>query len=355
MRAPRQPLRAHQRSSAWLMSLPGLTVLTTFVLLPLLLGGYWSMTNRRLISPVPTRFVGLENYRTLLSLKTFALDTAELPAADDAAVEAEIRTILRTEEAYDGYREWFRWRTDSTITILLASDVVFMRSFVNTLIFVAFIVPGQGGLALILALLVNQKIKGRNAFRTVYFAPVVTPMAVIAIVWSFLYNPSQGVINAVIEGVTMGRIADIGWLVDRQYALAAIIIVSAWQATGFQMVIFLAGLQGIPSYLYEQAHIDGAGAFQRFLHVTVPQLRNTTIFVIISTTILAFRVFTQVDVMTGGGPQDATSTVVYYAVERGFRQQRIGYASAVTMVFFVVVLIVALVQRALLRSETEMS
>ncbi len=354
MRSGRQLLLAHQRSSAWLMSLPGLTILVTFVLLPLLLGGYWSMTNRRLISPVPTRFVGLENYRTLLSVKTLTLDTTEFGAADDEVLEAEIRTVLRTDEAYSGYREWFRMRSGSTITILLASDVVFMRSFVNTLIFVAFIVPGQGGLALVLALLVNRKIKGRNAFRTVYFAPVVTPMAVIAIVWSFLYNPNQGVINAVIERVTVGRISGIGWLVDRRYALAAIIIVSAWQATGFQMVIFLAGLQGIPAYLYEQAQIDGAGAFQRFLNVTIPQLRNTTIFVIISTTILAFRVFTQVDVMTRGGPQDATSTVVYYAVERGFRQQRIGYASAVTMVFFVVVLIVALVQKALLKSETEM-
>jgi multiple sugar transport system permease protein len=351
----RKSLRSHQQLSAWMMGLPGLAILFTFVLLPLILGGYWSLTNQRLISPVPSRFVGLENYRNLLSVKVLSLNEEIASRGLDAPeVTNPLREILRSDPEFDGYREWFRLEGDQSTRIVIASDVVFMKSLVNTLIFVLVIVPGQGALALLLALLVNQKIKGRNAFRTIYFAPVVTSMAVIAIVWAFLYNPQHGVINAVLNKITFGSVGEIGWLVDTRYALAAIIIVSAWQAAGFQMVIFLAGLQGIPQYLYEQAEIDGAGRFRKFANVTLPQLRNTTIFVIISTTILAFRVFTQVDVMTRGGPQNATSTVVYHAVNQGFRQQRIGYASAITMVFFVIVLAVAFVQKVMLKSEKEM-
>lgn len=354
-RKKKKSLRSHQQLSAWLMGLPGLTILITFVLLPLILGSFWSLTNQRLISPVPSRFIGLSNYQDLLSVKVIPLEEeiAQRGLADDPD-DDPLRVILRSDPAFAGYREWFRIESANTTKVVVASDVIFMKSLVNTLIFVLVIVPGQGGLALILALLVNQNIKGRNIFRTIFFAPVVTSMAVIAIVWAFLYNPQHGVINSVLNWLTFGRIGDIGWLVDTRFALPAIIIVSAWQAAGFQMVIFLAGLQSIPQYLYEQAEIDGAGRLRKFANVTLPQLRNTTIFVIISTTILAFRVFTQVDVMTRGGPQNATSTVVYHAVDQGFRQQRIGYASAITMVFFVIVLLVAVIQKILLRSEREM-
>ena len=133
--------------------------------------------------------------------------------------------------------------------------------------------------------------------------------------------------------------------------MISIIIMSVWQGVGFQMVIFLAGLQGIPDSLYEAAAIDGAGRFQQFWNVTIPGLRNTIIFVAISTTILAFRLFTQVDIMTQGGPRDATTTVVYHAVQRGFVDQNIGYAAAISVVFFIIVLVIALVQRRVLTSE----
>ena len=119
------------------------------------------------------------------------------------------------------------------------------------------------------------------------------------------------------------------------------------------MIIFLAGLQGIPKSLYEAAQIDGGNTWQQFRHVTIPQLRNTIIFVIISMTILAFRLFTQVDVMTKGGPQDSTVTVVFHAVDQGFRQQKIGYGSAITVLFFILVVTIALIQRTLLKSDVE--
>ena len=128
-------------------------------------------------------------------------------------------------------------------------------------------------------------------------------------------------------------------------------ILSIWQGVGFQMVIYLAGLQEIPDFLYEAAQMDGASRRQQFFYVTLPQLRNTTIFVVVSTTILAFRLFTQNWVMTRGGPQDATMTTIIHAYVQGFRQGRIGYASAITVAFFVIVLGISLIQRAILREE----
>jgi len=141
------------------------------------------------------------------------------------------------------------------------------------------------------------------------------------------------------------------WLSNPALAFPAIMVLSIWQGVGFQMVIYLAGLQEIPEALYEAAAIDGANKIQEFFHITLPLLRNVTIFVVVSTTILAFRLFTQVEVMTQGGPQNATLTSVLHLVNTGFRNQRIGEASAITVVFFLFVLAISLVQRSFLREE----
>ena len=351
--------QSHETVYAWLMSAPALIGLFLFVALPLFGGVYWSFTNKRLISPLPTKYIGLQNYQNLLGLQVIRLQ----PEVDEATGEAQrdldgraiyprTRTIVRGNPVYEGYREWFTTDVLGGRFVVIARDPTFLRSLINTFTFVLVIVPGQGGLALIMALLVNQRLRGRYVFRTIYFSPVVTSMAVLAIVWTFLYNPDQGLINRFLNAISFGRLQP-DWLVSADSALLAIIILSAWQAAGFQMIIFLAGLQGIPQALYEAAQIDGGNTWQQFRHITIPQLRNTTIFVIISTTILAFRLFTQVDVMTKGGPQDSTVTVIYHAVDTGFRQQKIGYGSAVTVLFFVLVVTIALIQRALLKSHVE--
>ena len=341
------------------MSAPALVGLFVFVALPLFGGVYWSFTNKRLISPLPTEHIGFQNYRNLLGVQVIRLDP-EIDAAtgqvqtdlDGNLVYPRTRAIVRGNPAYDGFRVWFTQDILGNRYVVLARDPTFLRALVNTFVFVLVIVPGQGGLALFMALLVNQRLRGRYLFRTIYFSPVVTSMAVLAIVWTFLYNPDQGLINRFLSALSFGNIQP-AWLVSADSALLAIIILSAWQAAGFQMIIFLAGLQGIPQALYEAAQIDGGNTWQQFRHITIPQLRNTTIFVIISTTILAFRLFTQVDVMTKGGPQDATVTVIFHAVNTGFRQQKIGYGSAVTVLFFIIVVTVALIQRKLLKSEVE--
>ena len=224
---------------------------------------------------------------------------------------------------------------------------MFWKSLRNTILFAVFVVPIQAGFALLLALLINVKVKGVNFFRTVYFLPVVTSMVVISILWLFMYRP-DGLINALLSNV---GITGPDWLGNPNTALAAILFMSVWQGVGFHMVIWLSGLQTISQDMYEASSIDGASSWQNFRYITWPALRQTRTFILITITISAFSLFTQVQVMTQGGPLDATTTIVYQAVRAGYAQQQTGYASAISLVFFVLVLAVSLVQRYLTRDK----
>jgi len=288
---------------AWLFSAPALLLLLVFLLIPFIMAIVLGFTNQRLIpNPnLPTKFVGFRNF------------------------------------------------------IRLVSDDAFLRGLLNNFYFVAVVVPLQTGLALALAILINQKLKAMNLFRTVYFAPVVTSMTVIAIVWAFLYNPGEGLINAFLAAISFGKLGPYNWLLDTKLVFPAIMLLSIWQGAGFQMVIYLAGLQDIPGELYEAADVDGANKWQQFQHITLPQLRNTSIFVILSTTILAFKLFDQVKVMTNGGPQNASMTTMVHIVNQGFGELKVGYASAISLVFFLIVLIVSLIQRKVLPEEREVA
>jgi multiple sugar transport system permease protein len=191
-----------------------------------------------------------------------------------------------------------------------------------------------------------------NVYRTIYFSPVVTAMVIIAVVWKFLYNPQFGLINEMILYFSGGVLGPYEWLQSSKLALPAIALMSIWQGVGFQMVIFLAGLQDISEDLYEASSIDGANIWQQFRYITLPMLRNTTLFVIVTTTILAFRLFDQVQVMTpAGGPDESTATMVWYAIRRGWTNNEIGYASAMSVIFVLIVLLVSLIQRWSTRSK----
>jgi multiple sugar transport system permease protein len=176
-------------------------------------------------------------------------------------------------------------------------------------------------------------------------------MTVVAIVWTFLYNPGEGLINAFLQAISFGKLGPYDWLLNTKLVFPAIMLLSIWQGAGFQMVIYLAGLQEIPDSLYEAAQVDGANAWQQFTNITLPQLRNTTIFVVLATTILAFKLFDQVKVMTDGGPQNASMTTMVHVVEMGWGQLKVGYASAISIVFFLIVLGVSLIQRRILQEE----
>jgi multiple sugar transport system permease protein len=297
IRRPR-PGRAEARAG-WLFSTPAIVLLLATVVLPFVLAGWFSLTNRRLISPLQTRYIGLGNYRDVLT------------------------------------------------------DENFWRGFKNNAFFVAVIVPVQTTMALGLAVLVNTKLRGRVLFRTIYFMPVVTVMAAAATIWTLLFNPN-GLVNAVLETVTFGAFHP-DWLQSTTWALPAVIIVSLWQGVGFQMVILLAALQDVPASLYEAASIDGATRWKQFRFVTLPGIRNGLVFVVTVTTILAFRLFDQVWIMpnTPGGPRNSTTTMMHQLVDTGFGRQQIGRGSAIAVVFFVIVLALTVVQRRFVKEASQ--
>jgi len=334
--------------AGWLFSAPALFGIGLFILVPFVVSIYLSLTNQRFVSPNPPAFVGAENYRNLLSLSVLTLE----PLPDDPDAFPRVRDIIRADPELRGFSEWFSLDALGYRFVVLARDPVFMRSLFNNFYFSVMVVPIQCGLALALALLVNLPLAGSRVFRTIFFTPVVTSMAVISVVWIFIYNPDIGLLNRVLSTVTPGDPVRIDWLGDTSTAMLAILIMSVWQGVGFQMVLFLAGLQGIPRDLYEASTIDGANAWQRFRHVTWPGLRNTTAFVVITTTISSFRLFTQVDVMTQGGPRDnATSTVIFHAIQEGFRSLKLGYGSAISVVYFLIVLAVTFALRRTMRPQ----
>ncbi|AWE42489.1 MULTISPECIES: sugar ABC transporter permease [unclassified Actinobaculum] len=225
----------------------------------------------------------------------------------------------------------------------LTKDPTFWDALRNIAIFVLVVVPLQGGLGLVLALLVNQKIRGITTFRVVFFMPVVTSMVVVSMLWKFMYQ-KDGLINA-ITGL------NVDWLNETHTALPAVIVMSVWQGVGFQMILWLSGLQSINHDLYEAASLDGAGRWQQFRNVTMPGLRPTFVFIFITITISAFSLFTQIDVMTNGGPSNATTTLVYHIIQMGSSRGDVGYGSALSLIFFVIVLAVTLLQRFLTREE----
>jgi multiple sugar transport system permease protein len=342
---------ADEIRTAWAMLAPAAILLILFLIIPFLMAFVLSLTNQRLISPNPAQFVGLENYQEMLALR-FVVVPPEIdpatnqPRRDEAGnlVYPRARTVLRGDENTRNLSELAQFDLLGTHYILAAGDPVFWLALRNTFGFVLIVVPLQTAFALGLAILINQKIAGVNFFRTVYFSPVVTTMAVVSVLWFFLYNPDFGLINSILGIVGIGPF---DWLNSPDSALFSIILLSIWQGVGFQMVIFLAGLQEIPEELYEAAQIDGASVRQRFLYVTLPSLRNTTTFVVVSTTILAFKLFVQVDVMTfqTGGPFNSTVTTILHLVNEGYRKQRVGYAAAISVVFVLLVILISVIQR----------
>ena len=354
----------YQRNDAimgWLMALPALVILAVFLVIPFLMAFVISFTNQRLISPNPAEWVGFRNFERLLTIRPFTLE----PERDDSGVIVyedngdiaypRLRNFTRNNPDYphlDGLREFTSWQAGDNRTVILAGDVVFLRALINTLIFAAVIAPLQGGLALLLALLLNQALPFINVFRSIYFAPVVVSMVVVSLLWRFIYDGNNGLLNTILGMISFGNFQPVDWLGNPYTALPAMMAMSAWQAVGFHMVIWLAGLQTIPVSLYEAAGLDGAGAFQKFRYATWPGLRNTAVLVLIVITIQAMGLFVQVDVMTRGGPLDATQSVVFQAVQRGYDKQDIAEGAAISVILFVIVFTIAMVQRYLTRDKS---
>lgn len=226
--------------------------------------------------------------------------------------------------------------------IKLLSDQLFYDVLITTFIYAVSVVIFSIAIPLILAVALNEKIKFLTAFRTAYFLPVITPMIVAAIVWSWIFDPNNGILNFMLTQIGVNNPPL--WLFDDKWSLIAIIIVSVWKNIGYNMVIFLAGLQGIPESLYEAAKIDGANTIKKLWHITIPMLTPTIFFVCIMSTISAFQVFDLIYLMTEGGPENSTMVIVYWLFKNAFEFFKLGYASSIAYVLFVIILILTLIQ-----------
>jgi multiple sugar transport system permease protein len=229
----------------------------------------------------------------------------------------------------------------------LFSDELFWKALMNTGVFLAVHIPAQIVIALLLSVILNQPLRARGFFRVAFFLPFVTSGAIISLVWLRLYA-DDGLINAYLGLVGLGPV---GWLSDPQVAMTSIAVMATWKNVGYYLMIFLAALQAIPDQLYEEAHLNGATAWQRFAHITFPLLNPAFILVVILSTIGGFSLFVEPFVMTGGGPLDATLSLVLYLYQQAFQFLRMGYAAAIGVVLALMIFLVTLVQRRYLERE----
>jgi multiple sugar transport system permease protein len=289
--AKRVRMPADGTSAAWLFVAPALVLIGVFFFLPVVAALLLSVTDfdiYAVASASNTRFVGLRNYATLL----------ETP--------------------------------------------LFWSSLRNTFYFAVVGGPLTIAVSLGAALLLNAKlVRWKSLFRTIYFTPFVTTLVAVAIVWRYLYHTRYGLLNYALGAV---GVAPVDWLGDPRWAMPAIILMAVWKNFGYNMLIFIAGLQSIPEELYDAANVDGAGPWRTFRSVTLPMLGPTLLFVGVITMIGYFQLFAEPYVMTQGGPLRSTTSVVLLMYEEGFRWWRMGYAAAIAFVLFVVILIATLVQ-----------
>lgn len=274
-------LSNNQRFAGWIFILPALVGTLIFIIIPVICSFGLSFVSWDLLNPI--EFAGLSNYK-----------------------------------------EVFR-------------DALFYKIFWNTIIFalstsiLGVIIP------LILACILNTKIRGAEFYKTAYFLPFITPMIVIGVVWEWIFDPNIGFLNHILK-------LHINWLYDVHFAMPAMIIVSVWKLIGYNMIIFLSSLAGISQSLFEAAKIDGATSFQIFKNVTVPLLSPTIFFVVIITAISSFQIFDLIYLMTQGGPLDSTNVMVYAIYKNAFEYFNIGKASAIAYVLFIIILVLTLIQ-----------
>jgi multiple sugar transport system permease protein len=235
--------------------------------------------------------------------------------------------------------------------VKLISDPRFHRAVKNTLTFMVG-VPLNLLTGLFVALLLNTKVRGQAIFRTLFYIPVVTPLVVSSIIWKWVYQGDYGLLNYYL--LKFGLIEHkIVWLANPDLALPALIVMGIWMGTGSTMVIYLAGLQSIPEEMYDAAKVDGASAFQRLMYITIPLLRPTTFFLTITGIIGTFQIFTEVYIMTNGGPLNRTTTIGYYLYTNAFRELEMGYATAMAFVLFAMIFLFTLIQWKYTRGDVE--
>ncbi|MEV4564650.1 sugar ABC transporter permease [Nonomuraea sp. NPDC049419] len=290
---PGLPARMWRERSAYVFLMPGMLIFSVFTLAALIFAVYLTFHRWSIIEP-DKPFVGLTNYRDMIH------------------------------------------------------DERFVESVLNTVYFSGASVPLSMATGLLLALLLNLPLRLRGLFRAAFYLPVITPFVVSALLWKWLYNGDYGLFNYYL---LQAHLIDepLLWLSDKNLAMPAVVLMSVWAGAGFSMVVYLAGLQAIPRELYEAARIDGAGPWQRLRYVTIPSLRPTTLFLLVMGIISSLQVFTQIFVMTNGGPVNKTTTMVYYMYLWAFKYFDMGYASTLAFALFLMLLVFTALQLRLAR------
>jgi multiple sugar transport system permease protein len=288
-------ISAGKWSGVW-FCVPFLVVYAAFLIYPMLLGIRLSLFNWSLTGTGTNQFLGLGNYRELFA---------------DAAV----------------------W-----------------ESLWHTVLFTLLSTPPLVGIALLMALLTNRTMRFRWLYRLAYFAPYVLPVSVVVLIWTWLYQPGFGLINGTLTALGL---PEVEWLTDERWAMIAVVIATVWWTVGFNYLLYLAGLQDIPEELYEAADIDGAGTFAKLRSITLPLLKRTTGLVLVLQILASLKIFDQIYLMTYGGPNFATRPIIQYIYESGFTNYRIGYASAISYVFFALIVLVSIAQFKLFARRQE--
>ena len=282
----------HEGLQEFLMIAPALILLSVFLIFPFIMSIQLSFTNQRLVQgPVAAKFIGLRNYTKILS------------------------------------------------------EDEFWQAFWNVLRFSLMVIPLQCGFALVMANFLNKLRIMKSFLRSLFFLPFITPMVIVTVIWQTMYQYPKGIFNALLQVLSFGHWKPVEWLGNEFWAMPAIVLLSAWQAYGFQMIIYLGGLQNIPNELYEAANIDGATGWGKFVYITWPSLLPTNVLVLIITTIQALKLFTQVNILTKGGPNGTTNTLVHYIYQAGFVGQKIGYSAAASLLLFLLILGIFLIQK----------
>lgn len=322
----------------WFMLSPNIVGFVLFFAGPLLLSFYLSFTDSS-VGQVPN-VVGFANYTELLSLQVRTVSDVNISA--QSALDFGYAVVQEID--FGGNR-----------LVIGAKDRLFWISLGNTFAFCLMLLPLAIVPALSMALILNSALPGVKFFRALYFLPSVASVVGTALIWRWLYDPTIGYINyalATLTGWFRAGDPNIQWLTDPQVVLLAIVILAAWQVVGYNTVLFLAGLQGVPNVLYEAAKIDGANPWQRFLNVTLPMLAPTTFFVLITTMVTGLQVFNEPYALFPSRPipEDAT-TLVYYLYTQGFNQFQFGYASAIAWVLFAIIFVFTFIQFRVNRSQ----
>jgi multiple sugar transport system permease protein len=337
---------------------PFLVIYLLFVVWPVLSAMQMSLYDWDLLG-FTREFIGIANYRRMLWGTDMTWDLGHLVVVRLVLLAAAAASVVLLLRGRARARSALLGGTAGVLGFVLLgfhpspqgawNDPAFWTSVRHTLEFTAISTPILVGVGLLMALALSGKHRGAAVYRAAFFLPYILPVSAVTLIWSYLLNPDRGLLSGVTRRLGIEPLA---WLSNPDLAMWGIVLTTVWWSVGFNLVLFLAGLQDIDPHLYEAAALDGANGWRRFRHITVPGLSQVTVLVVITQLIASFQIFGQVYIMTRGGPGDSTRVVIQHIYEAGFRDLQLGYAAAVSLFLFTVMALVSAIQFRLISRES---